>query len=153
MTGYCALPSHFSQATLTPNHILKTAFLTGSCSPWVLLHYFARLSTMLWTPDCPRIACWRAAVPLAQVEGGFNCVGMSIGHAYTKAHCSKYQNRNTKQSLHHSPDRSAAPPINNFSPFASHLPVSTPDQPILPLSTSSQPPSPRKKPSILFNPL
>ena len=39
---------------------------------------------MLWTPDCPRIACWRA-VPLARVEGGFNCVGMSIGHAHTKA--------------------------------------------------------------------
>ena len=50
----------------------------------MLLHYFAGLNTMLWTPDCPRIACWRA-VPLARVEGGFNCVGMSIGHAHTKA--------------------------------------------------------------------
>ena len=39
---------------------------------------------MLWTPDCPQIACWRA-VPLARVEGGFNCVGMSIGRAHTKA--------------------------------------------------------------------
>ena len=39
---------------------------------------------------------------------------------------------------------STAPPNNNFSPFASHLPMSTPDQPILPLSTSSQPPSQRK---------
>ena len=112
MTGYCALPSHFRQASLTPNHILKTASLTGGCSPWVLLHYFTRLNTMLWTPDCPRIACWQA-VPLARVEGGFNCVGMSIGHAHTRAlyrNCQKYtdishkyQNRNTKHSLHHLP--------------------------------------------------
>ena len=90
---------------------------------------------MLWTPDCPRIACWRA-VPLARVEGGFNCVGMSIGQAYTKALYRKYQNRNTKQSLHHSPihspsqqqlfsfclplasvnSRSTNPPIVNFLP-------------------------------------
>ena len=39
---------------------------------------------MLWTPDCPRIACWWA-VPLARVEGGFNCVEILIGHAHTKA--------------------------------------------------------------------
>ena len=45
---------------------------------------FRGLNTMLWTPDCHQIACWRA-VPLARVEGGFNCVGMSIGHAHTKA--------------------------------------------------------------------
>ena len=135
LTGYCALPSHFSQASLTPNHILKTASLTGGCSPWVLLHYFTRLNTMLWTPGCPRITCWQA-IPLARVEGGFNCVGMSIGQAYTKALYRKYQNRNTKQSLHHSPihspsqqqlfsfclplasvnSRSTNPPIVNFLP-------------------------------------
>ena len=135
MTGYCALPSHFSQASLTPNHILKTASLTGGCSPWVLLHYFTRLNTMLWTPGCPQIPCWQA-IPLARVKGGFNCDGVSIGQAYTKALYRKNQNRNTKQSLHHSPihspsqqqlfsfclplasvnSRSTNPPIVNFLP-------------------------------------
>ena len=100
---------------------------------------------MLWTPDCPRIACWWA-VPLARVEGGFYCVGMPIGHAHTKhfiANCQKYsdishkyQNRNTKHCLHHSPisnpsqqqlfsfcsplanvnSRSTNPPTVNFFP-------------------------------------
>ena len=90
---------------------------------------------MLWTPGCPRITCWQA-IPLARVEGGFNCVGMSIGQAYTKALYRKNQNRNTKQSLHHSPihspsqqqlfsfclplasvnSRSTNPPIVNFLP-------------------------------------
>ena len=106
---------------------------------------FRGLNTMLWTPDCPRIACWWA-VPLARVEGGFYCVGMPIGHAHTKhfiANCQKYsdishkyQNRNTKHCLHHSPisnpsqqqlfsfcfplanvnSRSTNPPIVNFLP-------------------------------------
>ena len=90
---------------------------------------------MLWTPGCPQIACWQA-IPLALVEGGFICVGMSTGQAYTKALYRKYQNRNTKQSLHHSPihspsqqqlfsfclplasvnSRSTNPPIVNFLP-------------------------------------
>ena len=109
--------------------------LTSSAARVTSVKCFARLSTMLWTPDCPRIAGWRA-VPLARVEGGFNCVGMSIGQAYTKALYRKYQNRNTKQSLHHSPihspsqqqlfsfclplasvnSRSTNPPIVNFLP-------------------------------------
>ena len=129
------MPSDFSQASLTPNHILKTASLTGGCSPWVLLHYFTRLNTMLWTPGCPQITCWQA-IPLARVKGGFNCDGVSIGQAYTKALYRKNQNRNTKQSLHHSPihspsqqqlfsfclplasvnSRSTNPPIVNFLP-------------------------------------
>ena len=90
---------------------------------------------MLWTPGCPQIACWQA-IPLARVEGGFICVGMSTGQAYTKALYRKNQNRNTKQSLHHSPihspsqqqvfsfclplasvnSRSTNPPIVNFLP-------------------------------------
>ena len=90
---------------------------------------------MLWTPGCPQITCWQA-IPLARVKGGFNCDGVSIGQAYTKALYRKNQNRNTKQSLHHSPihspsqqqvfsfclplasvnSRSTNPPIVNFLP-------------------------------------
>ena len=137
MTGYCALPSHFSQASLTPNHILKTASLTGGCSPWVLLHYFTRLNTMLWTPGCPQITCWQA-IPLARVKGGFNCDGVSIGQAYTKALYRKYQNRNTKQSLHHSQ------PL----PTTSFLLLLTTCQCQLPINQSSHcqlPPNPHRQ--------
>ena len=74
------------------------------------------------------------------------------------ANCQKYSDmtQNIKTGTQNIPctiHLPAAPPNNNFSPFASHLPMSTPDQPILPLSTSSQPPLPRKKPSTLFSPL
>ena len=151
MTGYCALPSHFSQASLTPNHILKTKHfllvvaLHGCCST------ISRGSTL---------CCGLQAAPRSPVGRLYpwpeSRVVLSVLGCQQVKHILKHFIAKIKTGTQNSPctiHLSTAPPNNKFSPFAYHLPVSTPDQPILPLSTSSQPPMPRKKPSTLYSPL
>ena len=146
MTGYCALPSHFSQASLTPNHILKTKHfllvvaLHGCCST------ISRGSTLCCgLQTAPRSPVgglcpwpeWRVVLTVLGCQLVTHILKHSITNCQKYSDISrKYQNKNTKHSLHHSPisspsqqqlfsfcfplanvnSRSTNPPIVNFLP-------------------------------------